>query len=321
MLNYIIRKLVRLLITLFVISIIIFSMIHLIPGDPAVIMLGRGANPEAVAALRQALGLDNPFYIQYFSWLKGILRGDMGLSYRLKIPVVEIVLERYPRTLSLVLISSIIALIISLSAGISSAKKQNSWKDLFITTVSLFGISLPGFWLGVLLIMFFSVYLGLLPSSGYVSLSKDFWGWIKHLAMPSFTLGLAVGAIMTRMVRGNLLEVFHQNYITVARSKGLSERQILYKHCLRNALLPVITYFGIQMGYMLGGSVVVEEVFTYPGIGQLVVDAIFRRDYPLVQAVVLAYAFTFIIVNFAVDVSYAILDPRIRKGYKTGQLY
>jgi len=313
-LRYIVKKLIRLVVTLFIVSLIIFSMIHFIPGDPAAIMLGRGANPEAVSILRHELGLDKPVYTQYFIWLTGVLRGDMGLSYRLKIPVVGLVLERYPRTLSLVLVGSIIALLISLSAGISSAKKQNSWKDLFITTISLFGISMPSFWLGVLLIILFSVHLCFLPTSGYIAFNRDFLGWLAHLAMPSVTLGLAVGAIMTRMVRGSLLEVFRQNYVTVARSKGLSERMILYKHCLRNALPPVITYFGIQMGYMLGGSVVIEEVFTYPGIGQLVVDAIFRRDYPLVQAVVLAYAFTFILVNFIVDISYAILDPRIRKG-------
>jgi peptide/nickel transport system permease protein len=312
MVRYLLGRLLKMLVTLFIISFLIAMMIRLVPGDPASYRLGRDASPEQVEIMRRKMGLDRPPIVQYVEWLKGVLRGDMGLSMRLDIPVTDMVLERYPRTLSVCVLGSIIALVIALSAGIFSALKAGTWIELLVSSVSLAGISLPAFWFGTMLILLFSVKLGWLPTSGYVSPAEDLVDYLKHLMMPALAQGVIVGSLMTRMVRANLLEILHENYITVARAKGLPERVVLLRHALRNALIPIVTTFGITMGYMLGGSVAIESVFVYPGIGQLAVSAIFSRDYVLVQAVVLAYASTFILVNFTTDICYGVLDPRIR---------
>jgi peptide/nickel transport system permease protein len=312
MLRYITFRLGRALVVLFLISVFVFMMTRLIPGDPAALMLGRGASPEAIASLRAAMGLDRPAYTQYFAWIGNALTGDLGTSMRLKTPVVDMVLERYPRTLSFVVAGSLISIAFSLTLGVLTAVRHNSTFDLLVTSGALLGVSIPGFWLGILLILVFSVQLGWLPTSGYASPAEGLGEYLKHLAMPGFTLGIAVGAIMTRFVRASLVEVLYQNYITTAKGKGLGQTLLLFRHAIPNMLIPVVTVFGIQMGYMLGGSVIIEEVFAYPGIGQLVVDSIFRRDYPLVQAAVLAYAITFIIVNLITDIAYGLLDPRVR---------
>jgi peptide/nickel transport system permease protein len=312
--SFLLRRLVRSGAMLIGLSFIIFMMTRLIPGDPATQMLGQGANPEAVAALRHKLGLDRPALAQYVTWAGNVLRGNLGDSTRLEIPVSEMVRERYPRTLSFVAFGSIVALLYSLVTGILAARKRNSWIDFLVTGVSLFGISLPTFWLGVLLVLFFSVQLDWLPASGYVGPTEDFKEYILHLLMPGLALGLSVGSVMSRVVRSSVLEALSEGYVAVGRAKGLSERVVTIRYALRNALVPIITVFGIQLGYMLGGSVVIEQVFTYPGIGQLVVDAIFRRDYPLIQASVLAYAVTFLIVNLLTDLAYAVADPRMRRA-------
>jgi peptide/nickel transport system permease protein len=312
--SFLLSRAVRFGGTLLGLSFLIFMLTRLIPGDPAVLMLGRGASPEAVTILRHELGLDRPAVIQFFSWLAKMIRGDMGTSTRLDLPVSELVFERYPRTISFVLFGSAIALVYALATGTLAARKRNSWVDFLVTSVSLFGISVPTFWLGVLLVLFMSVRLQWLPASGYVGPTEDFGEYVKHLLMPGTALGLAVGSLMSRVVRSSLLEALNEGYVTVARAKGLSERVVMTRYALRNALVPIITVFGIQLGYMLGGSVVIEQVFTYPGIGQLVVDAIFRRDYPLVQAAVLAYATTFLLVNLLTDVAYAVADPRLRRA-------
>lgn len=313
MIRYTANRLIHTLIVLFLVSLLIFSMTRLIPGDPASLMLEFDASPEQVTALRHKMGLDRPIYTQYFFWLKDlVLHGDMGDSMRWNEPVVPLVLERYPRTFSLVMWGSIVALIISLVAGIISARKHNTWTDLVITTTAMLGISVPRFWLGILFMLLFAVYLGWLPAIGYVSPGDNLVDYFKHLLMPGTALGLAVGALMTRMVRSSLLEVLFEGYVTTARAKGLKERVVLWRHALRNALIPVVTLFGIQMGYMMGGTVVIEQVFNYPGIGQLIVDAIFRRDYPLIQAGILAYAATFILINFVTDMLYPFLDPRVK---------
>jgi peptide/nickel transport system permease protein len=316
MLRYISLRLFRAVVVLFLTSVFIFMLTRLIPGDPAALMLGRSANPEAIAALRAEMGLDRPAVVQYFTWLGNVLRGDLGISMRLKIPVLQMVLERYPRTLSFVFLGSLISLTVSLTLGVLTAVRHNSAFDLLVTSGALLGVSIPSFWLGILLILLFSVHLGWLPTSGYASPADGLGRYLMHLAMPGFTLGIAVGAVMTRFVRASLVEVLYQNYIRTAKSKGLGETLLLVRHAIPNMLIPVVTVFGIQMGYMLGGSVVIEEVFTYPGIGQLVVDSIFRRDYPLIQAVVLAYAFTFVVVNLVTDITYGLLDPRIREAIR-----
>lgn len=312
MLKYVLGKLIKVILTLLVISFLLAMMIRWVPGDAATYLLGRHASPERVAILRHKLGLDRPFIVQYLEWLKGVFRGDLGRSMRLDIPVIDMVLERYPRTLSICFFGSLIALLIALSAGIFSALKANTWVELLVTSVSMAGISIPAFWFGTVLMILFSVKLGWLPTSGYVAPSQNFLEYLKHLIMPALSQGLIVGSVMTRMIRASLLEILHQNYVTVARAKGLPERVVILRHALRNALIPIATTFGMTMGYMLGGSVVIETVFVYPGIGQLVVSAIFSRDYVLVQGVVLAYALTFILINLITDILYGILDPRVR---------
>lgn len=309
---FIMQRAVRFAATLLGLSFLIFMLTRLIPGDPAVLMLGRGANPQAVAILRDELGLNRPAVLQYFSWLGDVVRGDLGTSTRLDLPVSELVLERYPRTLSFVLFGSVVSLVFAFTSGLIAARKRNGWVDFIVTTVSLFGISIPTFWLGVLLVLFFSVRLQWLPASGYVGPTENFGEYLKHLVMPGTALGLSVGSLMSRVVRSSLVDALNEGYVAVARAKGLSERAVMTRYALRNALVPIITIFGIQLGYMLGGSVIIEQVFTYPGIGQLIVDAIFRRDYPLVQAAVLAYAITFLFVNLFTDLAYAAADPRIR---------
>ena len=309
---FLIRRAVGACASLLVISFIVFSMVRMIPGDPAEAMLGKMATREAVETLRHKMGLDRPLFTQYFSWLGDLLQGDFGTSLRLDQPVFDRVIERYPRTLSIVLYATIVSVAIALVAGIISATHHNTWIDFFVTSVSLLGISLPVFYTGVLFMLVFSVGLGVLPTSGYAAPSDGFLEYLKHLIMPGTALAIVVTGITTRMIRSSLLEVLHQTYITAARAKGLKERIVLLKHALRNALIPVITLFGVTMGYMLGGSVLIEEVFVYPGMGQVIVDSIFRRDYPMIQAAVLAYAFTFASVNLLTDISYAFLDPRIR---------
>jgi peptide/nickel transport system permease protein len=312
MARYLLIRFFKMLVTLFVISLFIAVMIRLVPGDPATYILGKDAAPEQVEIMRHKMGLDRPFIVQYGEWLKGVLRGDWGRSMRLDIPVTQMVLERYPRTLSICLVGSIIALVIALFTGVFSALKAGTWIELVVSSVSLAGISIPAFWFGTMLMLLFSVKLGWLPTSGYVAPTENFIEYLKHLIMPALAQGLIVGSVMTRMIRANLLEILHENYIVVARAKGLSERVVILRHALRNALIPIVTTFGMTMGYMLGGSVVIESVFVYPGIGQLVVSAIFSRDYVLVQGVILAYALTFILVNFVTDIGYGVLDPRIK---------
>lgn len=312
--SFLLNRAVRFGATLLGLSFLVFMLTRLIPGDPALLMLGRGASPEAVTILRHELGLDRPAIVQFFVWLGDVVRGDLGTSTRLDLPVFDLVMERYPRTLSFVVFGSVVALVYALTTGLLAAKKRNSWVDFLVTSVSLFGISIPTFWLGVILVLICSVHFQWLPASGYVGPTEDFGEYIKHLLMPGMSLGLAVGSLMSRVVRSSLLEALNEGYVAVARAKGLSERVILTRYALRNAWVPIITVFGIQLGYMLGGSVVIEQVFTYPGIGQLVVDAIFRRDYPLVQASVLAYATTFLLVNLLTDIAYAVADPRMRRG-------
>ena len=224
------------------------------------------------------------------------------------------VIERYPRTLSLAGASLVIAAVITLLAGTASARRPNSWVDTTITVASLLGISTPSMWFGVLLMILFSVKLGVLPTSGWVSPTHDIVQYLRHLLMPGLTLGLAVAAVMTRMLRSSLLEVLGQDYVALARAKGATEARVVYLHAMKNALIPVVTLAAIQIGYTLGGTVIIEQVFTYPGIGHLALDALFSKDYPVIQAVLLSYAFTFILCNFVADILYGFLDPRVRYG-------
>ena len=314
MFAYLIRRLGTMVPVLVMVSLIVFSLIHLTPGDPVSIMLREEADPAAATALRKALGLDRPLPIQYLTWVGRAIRGELGRSIRTNQPVAEAILERLPVTLSLAGASTLLALAVALPAGILSAVRRNSVADVAGTLAALSGISLPNFWLATLLIFLFSLRLGWLPPLGYVSPAKDLSAGLRSLILPAITLGTAMAAVVMRMTRSSLLEVLQLDFIRTARAKGLGGAGVLLRHALRNALIPVVTVVGLQAGALLGGAIITETIFALPGVGRLLVDAIFQRDFPIVQGVVLLLAVNFLLVNLVVDVAYANLDPRIRYG-------
>ncbi len=309
---YILRRLLTMIPVLLLVSVLVFSLIHLIPGDPAVSILGEEATPQAVAALRAKLGLDQPIPVQYAKWLGSVLRGDLGRSIRSNQPVSEAIAERLPVTVELAILSIAISLSIAIPAGIVAAMRRNSVLDAGSTFLALLGVSLPNFFLAILLILVFGVQLQVLPPFGYQPITQGLGGNLQRMILPAITLGTALAAIVTRMMRSSLLEVLDQDYIRTARAKGLREGRMVQAHALKNALMPVVTIVGLQIGGLLGGAIITESIFVLPGIGRLLVDAIFQRDFPLVQGVVLFVSLAFLFSNFAVDMVYAYLDPRIR---------
>jgi peptide/nickel transport system permease protein len=284
---------------------VVFLLIHLVPGDPLQAMLGEGAASADVQAARHAYGLDQPVGRQYFHYWNGVLHGRLGQSIRLNQDVTQIIWERYPYTLRLTVAALIVALLLSIPAGVRSAQHRDRWDDRLLSVVSLFGLSFPNFALGPILILFFAIKLGLLPVSGA--------GTWEHLVLPAITLGGALAAILTRMVRTAMLEELSQDYVRTARAKGLSEQTVVYKHALRNAMIPVLTVIGLQFGSLLAGAIVTETIFSWPGIGRLTITAISNRDYFLVQGCILAIGLTYIAVNLLTDVLYAVVNPRIRQ--------
>nr|CBH39797.1 ABC transporter, permease protein [uncultured archaeon] len=310
MLNYIIKRLILLIPILFLVTLISFSLLFIIPGDPAETILtgpGGGADPKAVEAFRIKMGLDKPVYIQYFTWLESVLHGNLGYSYQSKRPVIDTILPRFHATLKLAIVSLIISLLISIPLGIISAIKQYSAIDNVSMVGALLGVSMPNFWQGLLLILLFAITLGWLPVAGYGD-----HGDLEHIILPAITLGTSSAAITTRLMRSTMLETINQDYIQAARAKGLSERVVIGKHALKNALIPVVTMIGLNFAYLLDGSVVVETIFAWPGIGLLMVESIYMRDYPMIQGCILFVAIIFIFVNLMVDILYTYLDPRIR---------
>lgn len=303
MTQYIIRRLLITLPLLLAITIIIFSAIRLVPGCPAMVMAGIGATAEDVERIRIHLGLDRHPVEQYFIFIGNLLQGDMGVSTRTRLPVAEEIMHRLPYTLLLTAAAMLIATVLGMVAGIIAGTKQNSIADYLTTTVALFGLSMPVFWLGLMLMLLFSLYLGWLPTTGA--------GTWRHLILPAFTLGASSTAIVARMTRSSMLEVMGLDYVRTARAKGLTERLVILRHALKNALIPVVTVIGLQMGMLLGGAVLTETVFAWPGIGRLLVGAILARDYPVVQGAALVIAAMFILVNLVVDIIYTYLDPRI----------
>jgi len=283
---------------------IVFLLIHIVPGDPVEQMLGEGARPADIAALRHAYGLDLPLRTQYARYWRGVLHGDLGRSIRLNDSVTHLVLTRYPFTIELTAAALVIALLLAVPAGISAALHRGQTRDHILSVVSLFGLSFPAFALGPILILLVSIKLGWLPVSGA--------GDLSHLILPSVTMGSALAAILTRMVRTSMLEELGQDYIRTARAKGLPERTVVYKHALRNAMIPVLTLIGLQFGALLAGAIVTETIFSWPGIGRLTVSAISNRDYPLLQGCILAIGLTYVLVNLATDVLYMVVNPRIR---------
>ena len=312
MFYYITKRLLAMLPVLVLVSLIVFTIIHLTPGDPALIMLGEEATPQALAALRHELGLDQPLPVQYLVWLSHVLRGDLGRSIRTNQPVIEAIMQRLPVTLELTILAMIISMIVAIPAGIVSATRRNSASDLISTTVALLGISMPSFFLAILLIFVFSLKVRWLPPMGYTPFQKGVWENLRGMILPAITLGTAAMAIVARLTRSTLLEALQQDYVRTARAKGLREQAVIYGHALKNAMIPITTILGLQIGFLLGGAVITETIFALPGVGRLVVASIFERDFPLVQGVVLVLALMHLVINLIVDLLYAYLDPRIR---------
>jgi ABC-type dipeptide/oligopeptide/nickel transport system permease component len=301
--TFLLRRLLQSVLVLLGVSVVVFLILHL-TGDPALLLLPPEATAEDIARLRQQLGFDDPLPAQYLRFLRGAVRGDFGESLRHGEPAMALVLERLPATFELAGAGLLLALCLAIPAGILSAVRRNTVLDYVSTVVALFGQAMPTFWLGIMLILVFSVQLGWLPSSGR--------GDLQHLVLPAVTLGLFTTARITRLTRSGMLEVLGQDYIRTARAKGVSEPPVVWKHALRNASIPIVTIVGIELGTLLGGSVITETIFAWPGVGRLSVQAIFNRDYPVVQAAVFLLASTFVLVNLLVDVVYTYLDPRIR---------
>jgi peptide/nickel transport system permease protein len=302
--QFLTRRLLLLLPVTFGVLTLVFSLVHLIPGDPVEIMLGEGASAADLENLRHQLGLDRPLAVQYGHYLGGLFRGDLGTSLSYGEPVASLIAGRLVPTLLLTLASMAVALVIALPAGLYGAVRQNSTGDHLLTVGTLLGVSMPNFWLGPLLIIFFSIQLGWLPVSGMEGLSS--------LVLPALTMGTGIAALLTRMVRTSLLEVLGEEYVRAARARGLSERRVLWKHALRNAMIPVLTVVGLQFGALLTGAIITETIFSWPGLGQLLIRSINYRDFPLVQGCILTISVTYIVVNLLTDLAYAWLDPRIK---------
>jgi peptide/nickel transport system permease protein len=312
MLTFIGKRILQLIPTLFFVSVIIFSLQQLLPGDPATIMAGEERDPAVIAQIRRQYRLDQPIPVQYVYWVKGVLIGDLGESMRIKQPVRSLILEKLPVTLQLGLMAIIVAVTIGVSAGIVSAVKKNTVWDYAANVFALWGLSTPNFWLGIMLIFLFSVELGWLPASGYVPLTEDWRQSLASTIMPAFVLGNAIAAVLMRHTRSAMLQALGSDYVRTARAKGLFERTVVLKHAMRNALTPVITLGALELGTLLSGAVLTEQIFTIPGFGKLIVDAVFNRDYAVVQGVVLVTATIYITLNLLADIAYVLVNPRLR---------
>ncbi|MFB6104116.1 MAG: ABC transporter permease [Halobacteriaceae archaeon] len=309
--EYAAKRLLWAIPVLLLVSIIVSWMVRLVPGDPAIVMLGSDATREQIMAVRDQMGLDEPFIVQYIQYMTNVLQGDLGVSPIDQRRVSAAILARLPATIFVTLSGFIVSLLIAIPAGtISALRRGTIWDDLGLT-FGLLGVSIPNFWLGIVLLLIFGVYLGWFPVTGYVSPLEDPIAGIKYMILPGITLGTAMAAIVTRMLRSELLEEIHQDYLNAIRMKGVSELTVL-GHAMKNAFIPVITVIGLQFGYLLGGSVIIEEVFTIPGMGRLLVNRIRDRDYVMIQGIVLVYTTFFVLVNLVVDLTYFYLNPRLR---------
>jgi peptide/nickel transport system permease protein len=318
-LDFLTRRLAISIVTLFLITLIVFTGVRMIPGDPARVMAGTDADEAGLQEIRAKYGLNDPIPVQYFRWLTLALQGDLGESIRTREPVTKTVALKLPITMQLAGFSLLIAIGIAIPAGVFSAVRRNTVWDLAANAVSLCGVSIPSFWLGIMLILFLAVRLHLLPASGFVPFFQDPLGNLQRMLMPAFVLGASLAAVLMRQTRNSMIEVMSANYIRTAYSKGLAERVVVFRHALRNGLIPIVTVLGLQMGALMGGAVVTEQIFVVPGFGRLIVEAVFTRDYPLVQGVVLITASAYVLINLLVDVSYSLLNPRIRvKGSADG---
>lgn len=309
---FVVKRLLLTVPVLLGMSLLVFSLIRLVPGDPARVMLGLTATPENIETLRQQLGLDQPFWRQYLTWLWALLHGDLGTDFRSHEPLTEMLLSRLPVTLELTLLAIVIAVVIALPLGVLAATRRRGVADVAGSGLSLVGISVPDFWLGVLLILVVSLKLKWLPPSGYRPLDEGIGPNLRYMALPALTLAISMAAVLMRTTRAAMLEVLDQEFIKFARAKGIRERLVVYKHALRNASIPIVTVLGLQFGYLLGGAVIVETMFSLPGIGRMTLNAVNTRSYPIVQGGVLVIGLLFMLVNLITDLLYALLNPRIK---------
>jgi peptide/nickel transport system permease protein len=309
------KRIAQIIPTMFLVSLLVFGLQQLMPGDPALVLAGeeRG-DPKVLAQIRAELWLDRSLPVQYVHWAGNVLRGNLGYSWRNREPVTQLIAQKLPVTAQLGLMAFVIAILIGIPAGVLAAVKRNSVWDYLANAIGLAGLSLPNFWLGIMLILLVSVDLEWLPPSGYVPLTEDVWQSLATTIMPAFVLGNAIAAVLMRHTRGAMLSALDQDYIRTARAKGLSRGRVVMRHALRNALLPVVTLGALELGTLLSGAVLTEQVFSIPGFGKMVVDAVFNRDYPVVQGVVLVTAFLFIVLNLAADILYVLINPRLRRA-------
>ncbi|WP_254546925.1 ABC transporter permease [Halomarina pelagica] len=312
--RYVGKRIAHAFAVIYVVATIVFFAVRAIPGDPARVLLGGDANAEAIRALRQEMGLNQPLYVQYLRWMGRILTGDLGTSIFSNQPVADRLLGVAEPTLSIALVGILIAFLIALPAGIVSAVHRYQFEDYVATVIAFLGISMPGFWIGIVLLLVFADYVNLLPAFGYVSISEGVVPWFQHVILPALAVGLPYGGILMRMTRSSMLEVLNEDYIRTARAKGLNGRLVLFKHGLQNALIPIVTIAGILLGVLLGGVVAVEIVFGIQGLGRLLIRSIERRDFPVIQGAVILISFVFVFMNLVVDILYTAINPKIRYG-------
>ncbi len=312
MTRFLARRLLQMIPVLFFVSVIIFVLINLVPGDAARLFLGEEAPPEALASLRRELGLDQPLYIQYLRWVGGMMRGDFGRSFKDNRPVLATLLQKVPVTAELTAAALLIAWAIAIPAGVLAAWRQRTAADYGASATALVGLSIPNFWLGIMLIYLFAVHLRWLPASGFAPPTEDLGRNLRTIVMPAFVLGVVLAAVVMRQLRSSMVEVLAADFVRTAQAKGLAARAVLVRHALRNAVIPVVTVMGIQMGTLLGGAVITETIFAVPGLGQLAVNAIYTRDYPMLEGVVMTSALAILLINLLVDVVYSLIDPRIK---------
>ncbi len=309
--KYIVRRLISIVPVLWLVSILVFSLIHLVPGDPVLVILGTTAEKTQVETMRHKLGLDQPLWLQYGKWMGGLVRGNLGHSIISDEPVMDMILRRLPTTLTVAAAALLLSLSISVPAGILSSLRHNSYTDYIFMGLVILAVSMPSFWLALLFILLFSVKLKLLPMMGWVSIFSNFSEGIKYLILPALSLAFILAALVARMTRSSMLEVLREDYIITALSKGTPKRLIVFKHALKNAFAPVLTIIGFQIGFLLGGTVVIEDIYSIPGVGRLIFTAITNRDYPVVQGCILMVTVVYVFVNAAVDLAYAYFDPRV----------
>ncbi|MBF6621125.1 MAG: ABC transporter permease [Patulibacter sp.] len=312
--RFIVRRLLSAIPVLLLVSVGIFSLTYLIPGDAATTLAGDAATPARIAELRAELGLDRPVVSQYLSWLSGVLQGDLGTSLYQGQPIADELLRRFPVTLSLSLGALVFAVVVGMAGGILAARRPGSWVDRLVQIGSSVGISMPSFWIALILVLVFSVNLGWFPAVGYVTPGESLSGWLQSIVMPSIALGIAGAAVVARQLRGSLMDVMAMDYVRTARARGLHPRKVILKHALKNAMLPVLTVLGVQVAYLLGGTVIIEQIFGIPGMGKYIYDSVFTLDLPVVQGSVLFIALLVVLVNILVDVSYGMVNPKLRQS-------